>query len=169
MNLRSALYSMALLVALSAAALAAAGCGGSSAKSSATSTSSQDAARVKLAQCLRQNGVNVPDNPGQGGGQAPNIDPTRLRAATRACRKYQRAAFGNISSSQRQAFQDAFAKFSSCMRQHGVEIPTPGAGNGPPAGGNPLNQNDPKVKAATTACRSKLPTGGPGGGRPGGQ
>lgn len=84
----------------------------------------------------------------------------------RACRKFQRGAFGTISSAQRQQFQDAFVKFSSCMRAHGVNVPTPGAGTGQPAGGA-LDASDPKVKAAQSACQSKLPRNSPGGG-PGG-
>ena len=79
-------------------------------------------------------------------------------------------AVGNISDAQRQEFQDAFAKFSACMRQNGVDIPDPGSGSGPPAGGGgQLDQSDPKVQAATKACQDKLPQRGQGGpGGPGG-
>ena len=161
----------ALGLATALLALAATGCGSSSTDSSATaSTNSQDAARVKFTQCMRDNGVDIPDNPGQGGGAAPNIDRTKLQAAAKACQKYQQAAVGDISDSQRQEFQDAFAKFSACMRQNGVDIPSPGSGNGPPAGGGgQIDRSDPKVQAATKACQDKLPQGGPGGpGGPGG-
>jgi hypothetical protein len=153
-------------------ALVATGCGSSSTDSAATaSTTSQDAARVKFAQCMRDNGVDLPDNPGQGGGGArPNIDRTKLQAAAKACQKYQQAAVGDISDAQRQEFQDAFAKFAACMRQNGVDVPDPGSGNGPPAGGGgQIDRSDPKVQAATKACQDKLPQGGPGGaGGPGG-
>jgi hypothetical protein len=54
------------------------------------------------------------------------------------------------------------------MRQQGVDLPAPSAGGGPPIGGGGIDLSDPKVKAATTACQSKLPQGGPGGGGPGG-
>lgn len=100
------------------------------------------------------------------------------------CKKYQSAAFGNITPQQRQEFQDAFVKFSACMRQNGVNIPTPnfnGGGAGGGAGGGTqrrggglggINRNDPKVKAALQKCQSSLPNGGrfggPGGGGPGG-
>ena len=159
---------LALMSAL--VALVATGCGSDSSSSSATaSTSSQDAARVKFTKCMRDNGVDIPDNPGQGGAGAPNIDRTKLEAAAKACQKYQQAAVGDISDEQRQEFQDAFAKFSACMRQNGVDLPDPGAGNGPPAGGR-LDQSDPKVQAATKACQDKLPQRGQGGpgGPPGG-
>jgi hypothetical protein len=131
---------------------------------------------VKLNQCLRQQGVPVPDNAGGGGGagaQLSDADRQKLQTAVQGpCKQYRSQAFGNITDAQRQAFQDAFVKFSACMRQHGVDVPTPApnAGGGPPAGGrNRLDQSDPKVKAATTACQSKLPQrpggrGGPAGG-----
>lgn len=147
------------------------GCGSSSsAESDGANSDTQDAARVKFAQCLRENGIDVPDNPGQNGGGGPprNIDQGKFQTAMKACQKYQRAAIGNISDADRQEFQDAFVKFASCMRQHGVDLPNPSAGGGgPPAGGGQINQNDPKTKAAREACQDKLPQGGPGGG-PGG-
>jgi hypothetical protein len=162
MNLKSHIPARVIPV-LAFTALVVAGCGGSSSSGSSTTTaSSQDAARVKFAQCLRDNGVNVPDNPAQNGGAQAlqNIDQSKLQAAMKACQKYQQSAVGNLSDSQQQEFRDAFAKFSSCMRQHGVEVPNIGAGGGPPVGGNQINQNDPKVKAARNACQDKLPTGG---------
>lgn len=161
-------------------ALVLSGCGSSSssASSATKSSSSQDAARIKFAQCLRDNGVTIPDNAGQnGGGGAPqNIDRSKLQSAMKACQKFQQSAVGNISQSQRQEFRDAFTKFASCMRQQGVEVPDVGAGGGgggPPAGGGAqINRNDPKFKAAQTACQNKLPKGigggGPGGGPGGG-
>ena len=118
---------------------------------------------------MRKNGVDIPDNPGQGGGSAPSrnsIDQTALQKAQKACAKYQQQAFGNVSADQQQQFRDALTKFTACMRQHGVEVsdPTSTTGGGPPAGGNQPDQNDPKVQAATKACQSKLPQGRPGGG-----
>jgi len=163
------LMRLLLLVLIAAGLLT--GCGSSSSSSSSTSSSSsRDAARVKFTQCLRDNGVNIPDRAGGGtGGPPQNVDRSKLQAATKACAKYQRGAFGNISSAQRQQFQDSLVKFTSCMRQHGVNVPTrTGGTGGPPAVGGRIDQNDPKTKAAITACRSTLPQGGRGGGGPGG-
>jgi hypothetical protein len=122
---------------------------------------------------MRDHGIDVPDSPGRGGGfrQAlRSIDRSKLQTAMQACRKYRDQAFGNITPQQRQEFRDAFVKFAACMRQHGVEIPDPGAGPGP--GGAPggrrflIDRNDPKVQAAMQACRSNLPNGGRFGGGP---
>ena len=89
-----------------------------------------------------------------------------MQSAMQACRKYRTGAVGNISPAQQQEFRDAFVKFSACMRQHGVEVPDIGTGGPPAGGGQRLDPNDPKTKAALTACQSKLPQRGPGG--PGG-
>jgi hypothetical protein len=167
----------ALLLTFLVVAGLAAGCGGSNsdASSGSSDANSRDAAQVKFRSCMRKNGVDVPDSPGQGGGGASrdSIDRATLQKAQKACAKYQKQAFGTVSADQRQEFQDAFAKFSSCMREHDVDVPDPGAGGAgggaPPAGGNRINQDDPKVQAAMKACQSKLPQGGRGGpGAPGG-
>ena len=162
------------------AGVAVAGCGaapsaGTAGSGSTTAANQQDTARVKLQTCLRKQGVNLPNaggggGAGGGGAQLTDADRQKLQTAMQGpCKSLQSQAFGNISDSQRQQFQDAFTKFSACMRQHGVDVPTPtaGSGGGPPAGGNRIDQSDPKVKAAMTACQDKLPQGRPGG-APGG-
>jgi hypothetical protein len=158
------------------ASVAVAGCGsaassaGSGSSASASSDNQQNAARVKLQQCLRQQGVPVPDTGGGGGqGQLSAADRQKVQTAMQGpCKALRSQAFGNITAAQRQQFQDAFTKYAACMRQQGVDLPdpVPGAGGGPPAGGNRLDRSDPKVKAATAACQDKRPQRP--GGRPGG-
>jgi hypothetical protein len=170
----------AVLGALLTAGLAA--CGSSSDPASTNASATADAARLKFAQCMRQHGVDIPDNPGrdgQGGGgfrQAFQDTPrATIQAAMKACQKYRTQAFGNITPQQRQEFRDAFVKFAACMRQHGVDVPDPGTGGGPGGGGPPggrrgfFDRNDPTVQTALKACRSRLPQGRGGrfGGPPG--
>jgi hypothetical protein len=157
------------------AAVAAAGCGGGSgaASASASADDKRETARLKLSQCLREQGVDVPDAPGAGSSGAPvrvqlsAADRKKLQAAMQGpCKSYQAAAFGNVTPEQRQEFQDAFTKFAACMRQHGVDLPDPPAGGGargaPAAGARRIDDSDPKTKAAMTACQDKLPRNGPG-------
>jgi hypothetical protein len=143
--------------------------GTSSDSSSSAGGGDQDAGRVRLTQCLRENGVDVPDNagPGSGGGAggAGNVDRDKLQEAMNGpCKKYQTEAFGNVSEEDRQEMQDSFQKFSQCMRDNGVDVPDIGSGDGPPAGGGGIDQDDPDVQAAAKKCQSTLPQGGPGGG-----
>jgi len=120
-------------------------------------------------------------------GQAPfNPRSQSFRTALTACRKLVPTI--NFTPQQQTQFRDAALKFAKCMRKHGVDVPDPtftqgaGPGGGAPAAGGGtgggtgggifgrnLNRNDPKVKAALTACQStfaNLPSGGfrPGGG-----
>jgi hypothetical protein len=159
-----------LLLGVGVLVLAACGSASTSTSSSASSADARDTARVKLQQCLREQGVDVPDNPGGGGAvtRLSATDRTKLQQALQGtCKQYANGAFGQISDDQRQEFQDAFTKFSACMRKQGIDVPTPqlGSGGGPPAGGG-FDRSDPKVQAAAKSCQSLLPQGGRGG--PGG-
>ena len=171
------------IAGLLAASVVVAGCGGSGsaassgASASTSSDNDREAARLKLNQCLRQQGVNVPDTGGAGGGgggaQLSEADREKRRIAIEGpCKEFQSSAGGNLTDEQRQEFQDAFTKFAACMRQNGVDVPDPTAGGGGGAGGGGirrlLDQDDPKVKAATTACQDQLPQRGQGGPRGGG-
>jgi hypothetical protein len=172
------------LLVVAACSLAVAACGetdsaGSDGSSGGTSGSSndQDAARVRLQECLREQGIDLPEGgPGQGGGGGggqPDIDRDELQQAMEACDEFRDDAFGDITEEDRQEMQDAFAKFSQCMRDEGIDVPDvePGGGSGPPGGGgNQFDMDDPDVQAAIEQCQDELPQGGPGGGPgPGGQ
>jgi hypothetical protein len=65
------------------------------------------------------------------------------------------------ASRQDQAFEGAL-KFSKCMRDHGIDFPDPqraGSG-GIKISGKGVNPNDPKTKAAQTACQKYMKIGG---------
>jgi hypothetical protein len=65
------------------------------------------------------------------------------------------------ASRQDKAFAGAL-KFSQCMREHGIDMPDPqrvGKGRIKLAGGK-VNPNDPKTKAAQSACRKYMEIGG---------
>ena len=171
-RLRRPLASL-LVVLASTAALAACGgseesgdsssSSGSSAASSSSSSKStkQDTTQVKLKQCLREQGVNVPDTEGHGAfAQLSPADRQKMEAALQGpCRKYQSGSFGDASDPQSQEFLDALTKFAACMRRRGVNVADPVANDpeGPFAVLHSLDQSDPKVAAASSACRDKLP------------
>jgi len=166
-------FASLLVVLASTAALAACGgseessdsssSSGSSAASSSSSSKStkQDTTQVKLKQCLREQGVNVPDTEGHGAfAQLSPADRQKMEAALQGpCRKYQSGSFGDASDPQSQEFLDALTKFAACMRRRGVNVADPVANDpeGPFAVLHSLDQSDPKVAAASSACRDKLP------------
>lgn len=160
--------------ALAATALTLASCGGGGDDPTATtSAADRDAARIRFQQCMRQNGVDVAPSTSQGSGSGPSTriegDGDKLRDAAQKCAKYREEAFGEITDEQRQEFQDAFAKFSSCMRKQGIELPAPPAAGGGSGAGEVRRQRidaSPKARAAMEACRKNLPEGSDqGGGR----
>jgi hypothetical protein len=60
------------------------------------------------------------------------------------------------------AFEGAL-KFSKCMREHGIDMPDPqrvGSGGIKLSGGKGLDFNDPKMKAAQSACQKYMQIGG---------
>jgi hypothetical protein len=68
---------------------------------------------------------------------------------------------GKGASRQDKAFEGAL-KFSKCMREHGVDFPDPqraGTGGIKITGRN-INPNDPKTKAAQSACQKYMQIGG---------
>jgi hypothetical protein len=156
----------ALLSVLALAACGSSSSGGGGSATAASSSNDRDTARLKLQDCLRKQGINVPNQPGLR--QLSATERQKTQAALQGpCKKYAQNAFGNQTPEERQAFQDAFAKFSACMRQHGVDVPNFTPGQGPPAGGQRLNRNTPKFQAAQKACADLRPQR-PGGGGPGG-
>ncbi|MEO6714985.1 MAG: hypothetical protein ABIM89_16375 [Mycobacteriales bacterium] len=172
---RSSRASVLVVLALTATLAA---CGGSetstgssgSAKSSGSSDASsntQDTAQVKLTQCLREQGVNVPDTAGHGAfAQLSPADRRKLEAALQGpCREYQSSAFGDSADPQSEEFLDALTKFAVCMRSNGVDVPDPVASDpqGPFAILHELDQSDPKIAKASSACQDKLPQQAPAG------
>jgi hypothetical protein len=160
---------------LSVFALAACGSGsdsGGGGTANAASSNDRDTARLKLQECLRKQGIDRGPGAGGGGGQGSPPSAAERQKLQKAlqgpCKSVAQGAFGNQTDAQRQEFQDAFAKFASCMRAQGVEVPNFTPGQGPPAGGQRLNRDDPKVAAAMKVCQDKLPQGGRFGGGGGG-
>lgn len=132
-------------------------------------------------ECLEKNGVTLPKRtPGQaprggflGGGvggaqQLPNgVTREKFEAAMKKCGVPQGrfGATGRFNGTRRAA---ALTKFSSCMREHGINLPTPNtSGGGPVFNTKGLDTAAPQFRAALATCRSELTTlyrpGGPTG------
>ena len=146
----------------------------------------REAVLLKAAQCMRDNGIkSFPDPTVDSNGNVrlqglrglERQDPLTRKAFT-ICQPLFRQARPQFSPADRQRFQDAMLAFARCVRAHGFSMPdptfgapptpgaAPGADRGGPFGG--INRDDPKYKAARTACQSILaaarPPGAGGGG-----
>jgi hypothetical protein len=126
--------------------------------SSQPSLSPQDA-QLKYAQCMRQNGVNVPDPQPGGNIQLPgNIPQSAVQAANQKCLTYLQQG-GQVQNPNSPQVLDQEIKFAQCMRKHGVNMPDPQAGQG---GMMQLPNGIPpqQLQAAQQACSQFLQ--GPG-------
>jgi hypothetical protein len=115
-------------------------------------------AQLKFAQCMRENGVNMPDpKPGEPARITdPNVDQARLEAATKTCQPLLQAGGGAIDPND-PAVRDAYLKFAQCMRDHGVNMPDPGP-NGQMQ--IPTGVSREKLQAAQQQCSQYMPGGG---------
>jgi|1185.fasta_scaffold675975_1 hypothetical protein len=137
-------------------------------KAAASKSSDLDAMR-KFAQCMRQNGVDMPDPSDDGGAiemrsSAKPGGESQVQAAEAKCRHFQPNGGKPVKLKPEDlARMRAMAK---CMREHGVDMPDPDengritikrkAGDGPG-----MNPDSPTFKAANKACRQYAP-GHPG-------
>jgi hypothetical protein len=149
------------LLAVLAAALTLAACGGSDDPSSggagtttttAAAEADQDAARVRLQECLRENGVDL----GKG---IPSVDQEQLEKALEACDRHRQEAFADLSDEDRQELQDQLTELTQCLRDQGVDVPDIQLDSGPGVLGQ-FDRNDPELQEALDACRDTLPERG---------
>jgi hypothetical protein len=166
--LRSTLWrrpTVALVVALSVGAISACGssdttdtntnatkAGGGASAGSATESNERDSARVRLIRCLREQGLDVPYDIGQGA-EAPDLDRDELEAALEGpCARYRADAFGDSAESGESAAQEKLDKYAQCMRDAGFDFPDVELGNGPPLALHEIDTTDPDFQKADAKC-----------------
>jgi hypothetical protein len=157
---------------------------------SGTGDAARDAEESVLAltECLRDNGVNIPDPEfdDQGnfrlrslmdlGEAAELIDPGDMEAAFEACSHHLDGVAQIIAGIDRTAIEDRLYEFAACMREEGYDMPDPdfstmspgmGTGGEDMAAMGPFGEidpDDPAFRAASEACMWVFgETIGPGG------
>jgi hypothetical protein len=143
---------------------------GGSGKATATTSPGGDnqQAALAFARCMRQHGIDMPDPQFNGngisqgftarrGGKGP--DDPKFKAAQQACQKY--LPNGGQPTKPNPQEQQQMLAFARCMRQHGIDVPDPGASGGIEVKGGPgtVNPDSPKFKAAEQACQQYEPNG----------
>ena len=161
-----------LTTALVAGVLGLAACGSDGGGNAASGESDRDAA-LEFAQCMRENGVDMPD-PGTGGkqmlkvGPGEETTPEEMEKAQKACEKYQRELEpAEISEEDRKRFRERALEHARCMREHGIDFPDPRFdedGTIEVEIGDGFDPRDPAVRRAENACRQFGPgrAGAPG-------
>jgi hypothetical protein len=116
----------------------------------------------KFAQCMRDNGVDMPDpEPGGGFGGAFGSDIDRnspaFQKAMDACRS-QLPGGGDLSKLDPKMI-DQLRQLTQCLRDNGVDVPDPDP-NSPMLGLDAMQDIDresPTFKKAMEACKDKVP------------
>jgi hypothetical protein len=125
---------------------------------------SDEERQVKFAQCMRDQGVDMPDpeiDNGRVRVQMPGgTDPQKAQAAMEKCKQYLPNGGERRKPDAQQL--DQLRKFAQCMRENGIpEFPDPNPDGGVQIQASPgshMNPDDPTFKAAEEACAKYRPT-----------
>jgi len=151
------------VVFLLSVALLLAGCGGSGGGTEAKSEQSQQdktqEAMLEYAQCMRKNGVQVPDpQPSDPGSLYDGVDTTSaaFKSADKSCAHLIAGVVQDREKQdpeQAQENQEELLTLAKCLRAHGIDVsdPVPGQTDGP--FGKSLDRTDPAVAKALKACQ----------------
>jgi hypothetical protein len=140
---------------------------------------------LEYVECLRGEGVDVPDPQinadgevglrigGPGGDDQDPIDPEEFEAAREVCGDPPQLGGGNFSPEDQAALQDAALQFAQCMRDRGYDVPDPefeGQGGVIFRGRAGLDSDDPEQRQAAEECQEQSfgTLQRPGDGPPGG-
>jgi hypothetical protein len=157
-----------LTLPLAAASLAFAACGGDGSTASADDDRAEfREAALDFAECMRENGVDMPD-PGRDGGiilQAgpeSGNDPATVERAQKACQEHlEKARPPELSEEDQREMRERALDFARCMREHGIDVPDPTFGDGGamrqrmPEG---ISPEDPRFEEAQEACAKYQPS-----------
>ena len=152
--------------------VASAGGGSTTTEQSAAPTASlsADDQRLQFVQCLRDNGVDVPDDALSQGPGAIDLQSQQVQDALKACEDSAPNMGGDGPGGPMSAEQQAqFMALAECMRDEGIAFPDPtfdANGNldiaAMTSGG--ISPSDPKVQAAFQVCSENVDVQMPGGG-----
>ncbi len=134
-----------------------------------------EVALLAYAQCMRDNGVDVPDPTvdSEGNVQLPrpagaDIDRNAVGAAREACSQHlEGLSLGFGGGGDQTEIADQLLAFAECLRDQGLDVDDPDFSEGGARGRGilgGLDQNDPEVAAALEACGDLFTFGGGRGG-----
>lgn len=144
-----------LTVPVACAALALAACGdGNSSTDSRDPQADFREASLRYAECMRRNGVDMPDpSPDEGGlmlrEPGSNGDNATFERAQAACRKHlENVEPPEISDEEEREFREAALRFARCMREHGIDMADPTFGEGGQVQMRVQGEGDPEENPA---------------------
>ncbi len=132
---------------------------------SPTSTGDIDEQRLAFAQCMRDNGVPMPDpgsDTGAGGGfrEFGDVDRDVLDQAMTACDSLRPAGGGRNNADLSDSDKQKMLDMAACLRGEGFDVPDPTFdGRGGflrPSPGSTFDRRDDDYRAATEKCRTEV-------------
>ena len=164
-----------LLFAACAATVSLAACGGGEEPASSSGTPTKEAqnrkAMLDFAQCMRENGIDMPDPQFEGGrvtmkmgGKPGEIDPAKMQAADKACAKHPRGdeAAGDVRGGVggvQEAGAGPLPLHARARRRHARTRRSTRTAARRCGSAKGLNPESAKFKKAEKACRDKSPMG----------
>ena len=143
------------------ASLALAACGGDDNSSGASGDDQAQfrEAALEYAECMRRNGVDMPD-PVAGEGirlsMPDGVPRATVERAERSCRKHlEDAEPPELSEEEQREMRERALKHAQCMREHGIDFPDPTFGEGGRIEqrlGGGIDPNDPAFEEAEREC-----------------
>jgi hypothetical protein len=147
----------------------------------AATSSSADSADLEnelndYVECLRKEGVNLPDPSVDADGRVSirpptdgrNLDPDAFTRAQKACGDVPKGLTFGLGGKDRSELQDTAVEFAQCMRERGVDMADPDLSSlGTSGGASPfgkLDRDNPKVAAAIEECQKVWTAAGVGSG-----
>ena len=131
-----------------------------------------EVALLDYAQCMRENGVDVPDPTvdSEGNVQLPrptgDIDRNLVGAARETCSQHlEGLSLGFGGGGDQTEVADQLLAFAECLRDQGLDVDDPDFSEGGARGRGilgGLDQNDPEVAAALEVCGDLFTFGGGG-------
>jgi hypothetical protein len=148
-----------LTLPIATASLVLAACGGSDSTSSSGSDREKfREAALEFAECMRRNGVDMPDPTPDGGMRltARPGDEATVQRAQEACQKYlDKARPPEPSEEEQREAREQALEHARCMREHGIDFPDPTFGEDGTVEqrlGEGIDPKDPAFREAEKAC-----------------
>lgn len=136
----------------------------SSAEASPSPTLDREEQALKFVECMRKNGIDMPD-PGPEGNIQMRVEKgnqAKMQKAQEACREYAPSKLGGQQANPEQV--ERIREFTTCMREHGVKMADPDPNNPGMIRLDGKGQDPEKLEAAQQACGHIMQGRGPGSG-----
>lgn len=134
----------------------------STAKASPSPSLDREEQALKFVECMRKNGIDMPD-PGPNGNIQMRVEKgnqAKMQKAQEACREFAPSKLSGQQMDPKQA--ERIREFTTCMREHGVQMADPDPNNPGMIKLDGKNQDPDKLQAAQEACGDIMQGMGPG-------